>query len=93
MYLIWQISELETNRHICDKKQASGKISCGIPKRQCGVGEMWNMYTPPDAQWSRRVTEEGGLIGREREGTYKALVDTSHKRGRSEFMEWWLEEK
>lgn len=41
----------------------------------------------------RRVTEEGGLIGREREESYKVLVDTSHKRGRREFMEWWLEGK
>lgn len=36
----------------------------------------------------RRVTEEGVLIGREGEGLYKVLVDTSHKRGRRELMEW-----
>lgn len=50
------------------RNRLPGRSPVAYRRDSVGVGEMWSVYTPPDEHWSRRVTEEGGLIGREREG-------------------------
>lgn len=89
MYLIWQYqnwklidlfvirNRLPVRSPVAYRRDSVGMGGCGICTRlQMSSGLI------------KRVTEEGILIGREGEGLYKVLVDTSHKRGRRELMEW-----
>lgn len=34
------------------------------PRVGVGVGEMWNMYMPPDEQWSNKESNRRGSINR-----------------------------